>query len=155
MLVFQSSPPNPGCRIISLAHLRSFLLSSSCLRKMSRLSAAVNLLILNRKEPVRGERFSPLNGGLEGSFASQFFSAQHPSNVTQIPPTEEWLLHPQDASGTLVVFSALYAMCCIQALQRNSRGTLAVTPGRVFKNPGSSPRSKRVAKPCLLCSGRL
>lgn len=33
--------------------------------------------------------------GLKGSFETQFFSAQHPSNVTQIPPTEEWLLHPQ------------------------------------------------------------
>lgn len=48
--------------------------------------------------------------GLEGSFESQF-SAQHPSNVTQIPLTEDRLLHPWLASGALVVFfSALYVM---------------------------------------------
>lgn len=66
------------------------------MKKMSRYSASVHLLILYRKEPVRGKRLS---------LESQFFSAQHPSNVKQIIPTEEWLLHPQVASETVFVLS--------------------------------------------------
>lgn len=50
---------NPSCRLISFAHLWYLLLSASCTRKKSRLSASVNLLILYRMEPFRGKRLSP------------------------------------------------------------------------------------------------
>lgn len=56
LFVLVSRPSYPGCRLISLAHLWSLFLSSSCTRKMS---ASVNLLILYAKEPVRGKRLSP------------------------------------------------------------------------------------------------
>lgn len=69
---------------------------------MSRLSASVNLLILYRKEPHEREEVASTHAALRDLLKASYFL--HPSNVTQIPPTEEWLLHLQVASGTLAVF---------------------------------------------------
>lgn len=129
---------NPSCRLISFAHLWNLLLSASCTRQKSRLSASVNLLILYRMEPLRGKRMSPQNEALRDLFETRFFFsfffAQHSSNVTQIPLMEEWLFHPQ------VCFRCIYSHICalcvtrfLQAQLRSSRGRLNVIPGCVLR----------------------
>lgn len=67
-----------------------------------------------REEVVSTQR------GLKGSFESQLFSAQHPSNVTQIPPTEG-MASLSSACFRYISCISLPCMWCVAF--KHSRGT--------------------------------
>lgn len=105
-----SSPSNPGCRLICLAHLWSVLLSSSCTRKMSHSSASVYLLILHRKEPVRGKRLSPQCSALRDLLKPSPFLLSIPLMWHKSLQQRNGFSILRFALGTLVAFSC--PVCC-------------------------------------------